>query len=283
MNAFVSWVICTAVVVCCCSGASMVALTDNATLASAPELECYKIETPIATYFLEKTGAGLAAMIDRDGNDWINFSPEPGSRSSGENRGFPNAVHQQAGNYFHPLNQKTDASMTEVVYAGPDRVSMVATSGNGLWACQYDFYPTHCTFTMAKMPPGYHYWVLYEGTPGGQFDLSDWWLTSAVKGKQAMTVKHEGPIPHPSWIAFGDRRLERVLYLLHHESDNDPDEFYQMHQAMTVFGFGRSGYDKFLGSVPQQVSIGFLETTDWGEISSTMKNEVLTGGQKEQP
>jgi hypothetical protein len=31
---------------------------------------------------------------------------------------------------------------------------------------------------------------------------------------------------------------------------------------MTVFGFGREGLKKFLDSVPQSVSIGFLETTD---------------------
>jgi hypothetical protein len=53
----------------------------------------FKITTPAATYWLEKTGAGLSRMEDRDGHDWLSFDPTPGSGPGGEFRGFPNAVH----------------------------------------------------------------------------------------------------------------------------------------------------------------------------------------------
>jgi len=250
--------------------AAEVRFTENATALSTGGLPCYKIETPAATYFLEKTGTGLAHLIDKEGHDWLSFRPVRGSGAGGEFRGFPNAVHRQAGSYFHPRNSGTDPSTTKVEHAGPDSVSISAVAGNGLWACRYDFCRTHCTFTMTKMPPGNKYWVLYEGTPGGQYDDDDWWMTSAVKKPQKLTSPHRGDIPAPEWIALGDANLHRVLFLVHHEDDPHPDDFYQMEKKMTVFGFGRRGVEKFLDKVPQSFSIGFLETTDHAEIGKAM-------------
>lgn len=248
-----------------------VRLTPDATLPSCPGLSLYKIETPAATYYLEKQGAGLAAMVDRDGNDWLGFRPEKGSRAAGEFRGFPNAVHQQAGNYFHPKNQGTDPSITKVDRVDADRVSISGVSANGLWACRYDFRATHCTFTMTKMSPEHKYWVLYEGTPGGKYDDTDWWMTSAIKQPQPMTTNHEGDIPAPEWIVFGDPKVKRVLFLLNHADDDHPDRFYQMDKQMTVFGFGRRRGEKHLATVPRQFSIGFLETIDHAAIGRSLQ------------
>jgi hypothetical protein len=245
--------------------------TEDAVDDSAGGLPCYKIETPTATYLLEKSGAGLSSLIDADGHDWLGFQPKPGSGAAGEFRGFPNAVHQQAGNYFHPRNQATDAARTKVEHAGPKRVTITAEATSGTWACRYDFFPMHCTFTMTSMPVGYKYWVLYEGTPGGQYDDADWWMTSVSDTKSPLTTPHEGDIPAPEWIAFGDQRLTRALVLWHHEDDRHPDRFYQMQQKMTVFGFGREGTNKFLDSVPQRVSIGFVETPSRDRITRELE------------
>lgn len=255
--------------------AAAVRLTDDATLASVPGLVCFKIETDIATYYLEKSGAGLAAMIDCEGNDWIGFGPEPGSRGNGEFRGFPNAVHQQAGNYFHPRNAGTDPSDSRVVSVEPGHVAIDCESENRLWACRYDFYPTHCTFTMTRMAQGRKYWALYEGTPGGRLDDTDWWITSAISDPQPIEKNHEGDIPAPEWIAFGDAGLKRVLFLLHHEDDDKPDRYYPMKREMTVFGFGRDRGGKFIESTPQRFSIGFVESTDADVIRHTIEKQVL--------
>jgi hypothetical protein len=241
-----------------------VRLTENAVDESAGGAPCYKIETPIATYFLETIGAGFTSIVDKEGYDWLGFDPTPGSGAGGEFRGFPNAVDHPTESYFHAHNTGTAPSTTKVEHNSSERVSISAVSSNGLWACLYDFFPTHCTFTMTRMPPDEKYWVLYEGTPGGQFDETDWWMTSAVSQPKPMTQPHEGDIPAPEWIVFGDPKLSRVLFLLHHEDDAHPDRFYQMDQKMTVFGFGRQGMGKYLDRVPQSVSIGFLETTNPG-------------------
>jgi len=249
-------------------------LPDSTTMGGLP---AYRIETPAAVYVLEKAGAGLARMIDPDDHDWISYDHTPGSGARGEYRGFPNAVHQQAGNYFHPKNDATDVSTTKVEYEGSDRVTISAESAGGLWACRYDFFPTHCTFTMTRMPSDKRYWVLYEVTPGGNYDDTDWWMTSARSKRQPLTVPHEGDIPAPEWIAFGDEKLNRVLYLLHHEDDDHPDRFYQMDRQMTVFGFGREGLKKYLDRVPQRFTIGFLETTDYREIAKAIEQTARRG------
>ncbi len=251
--------------------------TENAVDESAGGLPAFKIETPSATYFLEKSGAGLSSLIDKDGHDWLGFHPKPGSGAAGEYRGFPNAVHQQAGNYFHPRNQATDPATTKVAYAGKERVTITADSSNGLWAGRYDFFPSHCTFTMTLMPADKKYWVLYEGTPGGQYDDDDWWMTSASKERRPLTVNHEGDIPAPEWIAFGDKRLERALLLLHHEDDNHPDYFYQMNRQMTVFGFGRQKLTKYLDQVPQRFSIMLRETTRHDRLEEQAKALLKLG------
>ncbi len=247
-------------------------LIKDAVDHSAGGVSCFKIETPAATYFLEKKGAGLSSMIDKDGNDWISFHSKPSSGAGGEYRGFPNAIHQQDGSFFHPKNQGTDPSDVQVKLDSPERVTLVATSSNKTWQANWDFYPTHCTFTMTHMPEGYKYWILYEGTPGGQYDDSDWWMTSAIKSKQPLTQTHEGDIPAPEWIAFGDRDLNRSLFLLHHQDDEKIDRFYQMQKKMTVFGFGREGLTKFLDSVPQSFSIGFVESAEHKGISVLLRN-----------
>ncbi len=256
-------------------GKGSVRLIRDAIDESANNLPVYKIETPSATYYLEKSGAGLSSLVDRDGNDWLGFHPEPGSGAGGEYRGFPNAVHQQAGNYFHAKNQATDLSKTTVLREDPDHVTIMADSGNGKWACRYDFTTTHCTFTMTRMPDGWKYWALYEGIPGGDYNDDDWWMTSSIQQKQTLTQNHEGDIPAPEWIAFGDTDIPRALFLYHHENDEHPDRFYQMHKKMTVFGFGRKGINKFLDNVPQSISIGLAESDDHEVVSKIIQSISL--------
>ncbi len=238
---------------------------DSARDASADNIECYRITTPTATYYLDKVGAGLSSMIDSDGNDWLGFHPKSGSGSAGEYRGFPNAVYKEAGSYFHARNSSTDPCVTKIEESSPDYVIISAIADNGQWAARYKFTSTSCTFTMTKMPPSHRYWVLYEGTPGGSYDDSDWWITAADDKQHLLTENFDGDLTGASatgeWIAFGDKARSRMLVLCHAEDDPHPDWFYQMEKKMTVFGFGRAGMKKHLSSVPQSFSIGFVEST----------------------
>jgi hypothetical protein len=246
-----------------------VELTDGVD-ASASGGASYIVRTPAATYYLDKAGGGLSSILDNDGVDWIGFHSEPGSGWKGEYRGFPNAVHRQDGNYFHAMNTGTDPSSSVVDVVTDQHLSILFTSGNGQWQGRWDFYPNRCDFTMTKVSQGYHYWVQYEGVPGGEMDASDFWYSSADDQRHQIEQPFIGDLPAPEWMAFGDEASPRMLYLLHHEDDDYPDD-YVSRPYMTVLGFGRRNKDKYLDSV-QKFSIGFVESTDYSFIDRTVRS-----------
>lgn len=237
---------------------------------TAGGLSSYIVTTNNATYFLEKQGGGLSSIVDDNGVDWLGFHDEKGSGHKGEYRGFPNAIHQQDGSYFHAMNASTDPSSSVVEIESPQHIRIIFTSDNGKWQGQWDFYPDRLDFTMSQVSPGFKYWVQYEGVPGGQMDKSDFWYASADENKHLINEPFLGDLPAPEWIAFGDVKSPRMVYLYHHEDDAHPDN-YVSRPDMTVFGFGRSNKDKFIDT-PQTFSIGFVESSDYAEVEKVIKN-----------
>lgn len=232
----------------------------------------YIITTPSATYYLEKEGGGLSSMIDKDGVDWIGFHNKEGSGHKGEYRGFPNAIHRQDGSYFHAMNAGTDPSSSEVDIEFENHVRITFTSDNEQWQGQWDFYPDRCDFTMTKISPGYKYWVQYEGVPGGEMDTTDFWYASVDNKQHPIEEPFVGDLPAPEWMAFGDLNSPRVLYMLHQEDDNFPDN-YVSRPYMTVLGFGRQNKEKttkHLNTV-QTFSIGFLESNEYSKIDQAIR------------
>ncbi len=242
------------------------------TSAGDEHVSCYIVSTPSATYYLEKEGGGLSSMVDRDGVDWLGFHNEEGSGWKGEYRGFPNSIHRQDGSYFHALNAGTEPSSSVAQIETNDHVRIVFTSGNGKWEGRWDFYPDRCDFTMSKVSPGYKYWVLYEGVPGGEMDATDFWYSSADEDSHLIDEKQLGDLPGPEWIAFGDVKHPRMIYLLHHSDDDHPDDYFNR-PYMTVFGFGRSEKGKFLDT-PQTFSIGFIESTEYADLNDAIQQAL---------
>jgi hypothetical protein len=239
---------------------------------SAGGVAAYVIDISNATFYLEKDGGGLSSMLDSDGIDWIGFNDTKGSGWKGEYRGFPNAIHKQDGNYFHAMNAGTDKSSSKVTIETKQHLQIIFTSNNGKWQGQWDFYPDRCDFTMTQVSENYHYWVQYEGVPGGEMDDSDFWYASADNKSHAINEAFIGDLPYPEWFAFGDKNASRMIYLLHHQDDTFPDN-YVSRPYMTVLGFGRSEKNKFLNT-PQTFSIGFIESTDYEDIEHKLKKII---------
>jgi hypothetical protein len=239
---------------------------------SAGGVSSYIITTTNATYYLEKEGGGLSSMLDKEGVDWIGFHNEKGSGHKGEYRGFPNAIHKQDGNYFHALNSGTDLSTSVIDIDTKQHVRITFTSANKKWEGQWDFYPDRLDFTMSKVSAGYKYWVQYEGVPFGEMDDTDFWFSANNNKKNLINDPFLGDLPSPEWIAFGDERSSRMLYLLHHEDDQYPDN-YVSRPDMTVFGFGRSNKDKYL-QTPQTFSLGFVESVNYEQVKNVIEKVV---------
>ena len=247
-------------------------ILSNGTDESAGGGETYIIATPVATYYLEKTGGGLSSMIDKDGIDWIGFHNKAGSAHKGEFRGFPNAIHKQDGSYFHAMNAKTDPSTSKITIDSDNHVQIIFTSENNKWEGTWDFYLDRCDFTMSKISSGHKYWVQYEGVPGGEMDSSDFWYASIDTKKHRIVEPFEGDLPSPEWMAFGDTNSPRMLYMLHHEDDQHPDN-YVYRTEMTVLGFGRNNEEqttKHLSTI-QTFSIGFIEAKEYSMVDQYIR------------
>lgn len=231
----------------------------------------FKIVTPRATYYYHKAGSGFASMNDLDGNDWIGFNPlkvkEEGAK--GEYRGIPNIAPPN----FHP-GRGDGHKMSQVISQGPCKLKFLSETKDEKWGLTWEIYPTYATMTLFKKGEE-PYWILYEGTPGGEFDLEDYGVNS--KGEtfalpdMVQAKKWNGDLPDPEWVYFSDGKLNRSLYLIHHEYSDAIDEYWHFGQGgMTVFGFGRgpreSGWQR-LTQAPTHLTIGFAESREFGVVS----------------
>ncbi len=229
----------------------------------------YKITTPQGIYFYHKRGSGFASLIDVNGNDWVSYHPEGGS--AGNYRGIPNLAYDGAGE-FHPGRPEGNRE-SKIISSGPVKFSIRSESKDGKWGCIWDIYPAYATMTLFKKGDK-PYWILYEGTPGGKLDVAgDFWVNSAGERRSA-SQDWVGELPDPEWVYFGDTRLGRVLYYIHHEDNDAADQFWQMQQNMTVFGFGREYRccEKYLTAVPAHLTIGFAENNDFEEIKKVIES-----------
>jgi len=246
----------------------IVSITDG---VQHRDQESFKIETPDATYYYHKRGAGFASILDKDGNDWLGY--RPGGGPAGEYRGIPNMGHPEG--YCHP--GKT-VSSSRIISDGPIKVSILSESNDGKMKCVWDIFPSCARLTVLKMRKPF--WFLYEGTPGGKLDEDSDYCIRADGARGVRTpasLKWDGDLSAASgpgeWLCFGDG--DRVLYLAHHEDDEQVDSYWPMRGEMTVFGFGRKGINKFMEATPAHFTIGLHDSSSFAEISGVVNSAYV--------
>ena len=241
------------------------------------DMDCYKVETPTATYIYGKRGAGFASILDKDGRDWVSY--RPGGNARGEYRGLPKCG--QPTKFFHCGygygQYKTEnpfSSRVTVREAG--RVRIESETRDGKSACRWDFYPDHATLTLLRidLPT---FWFLYEGTPGGTLDAEKDFVIRPDGRKTTLDHAWSQVVP---WVCFGAARRRsgsscvnhqdpgagrgRLLRLLALPQGRVDGSF----QDMTVFGFGRKGHEELIQHIPDlkrlpaRFSIGFVDKAD---------------------
>ena len=133
-------------------------------------------------------------------------------------------------------------------------------SKDGKWACQWEITDAWARLTVLRAD--HAYWFLYEGTPGGKLDVARQFCVRSGGMRTPAGRSWTGDLPGDEWVYFGDKKLRRVLYLVHHERDEHVDSYWPMQGNMTVFGFGRKGLTKHMTKVPARFTVGFCESTD---------------------
>jgi hypothetical protein len=121
----------------------------------------FRGETAAATWVYQKAGAGFPSLTDSDERDWISY--RPGGGSAGQYRGIPNVVHPEGG--FHP---GAETCTSRLIESSDDRVVIASESLDGRWGCRWTILPDRAAMDLERV--GHPYWILYEGTPGGDYD-----------------------------------------------------------------------------------------------------------------
>ncbi|MBI1356573.1 MAG: hypothetical protein GC160_19705 [Acidobacteria bacterium] len=219
----------------------------------------YEVRTPSATWVYHRQGAGLAALLDPDGVDWVGYSEADGP--AGSYRGLPNLIHPE--NEFHPGG---GGSSSTVVEQTGERVAVESQTADGAWAGRWEFGPSHARFRLTKAPRPY--WFVYEGAPNGGVDFQHGYYMLSNGWRRPIGAPWSQDLPDPEWIVFGDDRAERVLLLMQVRGDLRPDHVNQMQQQMVVFGFGRESpcCSKYLDGAPAEFVVALVESSDYGAI-----------------
>jgi hypothetical protein len=237
-------------------------------------LECFRVETPGATYLYGKKGAGFASILDPQGHDWISY--RHGGKATGEYRGLPKCG--QPVKYFHSGygfgSYTTENSFTSrVALEEPRHLRITSETKDGASACDWDFYPSHATLTLRRIALP-RYWFLYEGTPGGALD-PEGDLAIRPGGRQTTLAEPwEDELP---WVCFTSRKSPYGLLLVSHEERVRAASYVAWpykpesdggYRQMTVFGWGRLGWkdprqhEPQLAQLPARFSVALVRATD---------------------
>jgi hypothetical protein len=240
-------------------------------------MDCFRVETPTATYLYGRKGAGFARILDREGHDWISY--RPGDRARGEYRGLPKCG--QSTKFFHSGygfgQYKTDNVFTSrITVRAADHVRIGSETRDKKSACTWDFYPNHATLTLLRIDRP-TYWFLYEGTPGGKLNAGKDFVIRASGAQTTLDQPWSEVVP---WVCFGAPETKIGFFCMNHQKpeEGETDSYVSWpfqeekdgsFQDMTVFGFGRKGYKELVEHVPDlkrlpaRFSIALLDTADY--------------------
>jgi hypothetical protein len=231
----------------------------------------FKITTTAATYYFDKAGGGFSSMIDKDGLDWISYNKDSSvatypKSSAGQFRGLPNAVFgNEDGGCGHP---GFDKAVSEKI---ADNI-IETKSKSGKWGWTWTFYKDYAVWNVTKVDSTYAYWLLYEGTIAGSWNnLADkyWGSSKTPLGAVNDFYKNQSILDYYNWIFFGDKKVNRILYIIQQQ----PDEYEDLvgflgsnvegmnasTNGMVVAGFGRNKNGKATMNKLNTFRIGFYE------------------------
>ena len=231
--------------------------------------ECFKIETPVATYYLQKEAGGFSSIIDKEGNDWISYSTSdsatyPASAAS-DYRGLPNMVNggEQDGTGHPGFTRCTSQQLNEN--------TILVQSKNDKWQWKYVFFENFAKMEIEKVDTSRNYWFLYEGPIAGKYRPNEqYWGTSQSGPRNDMPGHHEhtDTFAHWHWAYFGDNNTDRAFVIAQQEKDDQSDIFAYLGNSeegvnskdgMVVFGFGRGPKTVSLLNQPNTFYFGFIE------------------------
>lgn len=226
----------------------------------------FVVNTPTATYYYDRRGGGFSRIIDPNGNDWVGFRMEPWNAypasAASAYRGLPNSVFggSEAG-AGHPGHNHCESVVNQN--------QITSKTPSGKWQWTWTFNDSTARLQMDAVDPEHPYWFLYEGTPGGSFDVANSYFGTNQGGRQQSTPDFyagESTFDSFRWAYFGDTKEDRVFFVKQLTEDDKTDMIGYLGNTergldspdgMVVFGFGRNRDTQPLLTQPQSFVIGF--------------------------
>ena len=248
----------------------------------------YRVVTPTATYLLDSASGGLSSMIDREGNDWIAFRPEPWGRypasAASAYRGIPNLVFR--GPFDGAGHPGHDGVVSDVVGARQIRCH---TPG-GPWAWTWTFEPEYARLDVTGVSDTSAYWFLYEGPPAGRYDpaltyyATDETTPAFAQFDHLDHYRGREEVARRDWYYFGRDGVERTLEMIHLTPDEIVDHYSLLGNdtvgiasadGMIVAGFGRAPGATPALTEPNSFAIRFTEGDGSGPEAYARKSAAI--------
>jgi len=237
--------------------------------------ECFRISNAAGTIYYQKEAGAFSSWVDRNGNDWVSYNPTPNSVAAGSSRGIPNSCYPRG--FFHPGSSGEAGSVSTLKHQGPLKVTIHSIQVDGYFECEWDIYPEYARLTMVKTDTAY--WILYEGTPGGELELDVDFVVRSDGRQTLASERWEEDIPGEEWAYFGDPNVNRSLFLFHEEGDNVIDQYFGMTSVappldgkMTVFGFGRQATRMYMYNTPRHFTYGIVDGTEYTPTAALIRS-----------
>lgn len=230
----------------------------------------FKISSEYATWYLEKASGGFSSVIDRQGNDWIDWSDTGEdkfpSSAAFDYRGIPNMIHasEKDNGAGHPGFDV----IRKVEILDENSIRFTSKSGKLLWS--FHFSDNYVRMDIEEISDEQLYWILYEGPVGGDYNPSNayWGTDQGMRSFIPDYLGEETVEEQWQWIYFGDKSQDRVFFAAQHYPDPLPDimgfmgaslKGLKAEDGMVVFGFGRSKKAKPLMNSRNSYYFGFYE------------------------
>ena len=229
----------------------------------------FRVQTRTATYLYDAAGGGFSSIIDRLGNDWVAYRPEPADQypasAAAAYRGVPNFVFRDPDNGAgHPGFDQCESRVV-------GRNKIHTTSKSGKWAWTVTFYPDCARFDVVMSDPDHPYWFLYEGPVGGSYrPATTYWATDLSLPSYALHDHFKGDDYEGQhrYLMFGEDASAYSLFMLQKEPDKHIDHVSYLGNeeigaaespdGMVVAGLGRGPGSYPLMTGPNTFLIGLL-------------------------
>jgi hypothetical protein len=245
----------------------------------------FRIETPGATYLYQAEAGGFSSILDRNGNDWVDFHADSvagyPAAAAHAYRGLPNLV------FGGPNDGAGHPGFRGCTSVQIDASRIRTTTRDGRWQWTWTFFDHYAELEIERVDPDQAYWFLYEGPPAGRWDpqAAFWYTDRGAMPTDSLPDYYAGTsrVDEFRWAAFGQSYYDQIFYVAQRHPDTQPDlggylgstsAGLAAPDGMVVFGFGRGPNADPRLRQPERFVIGFTDLLPYAKVKRVIEERL---------